>query len=71
MSKAKGKIGHWGGSGLRPRIALAMKRGKINALRLFYHILSMPAMQDFPIDLARLNPAEKQRDSIQSRSSAF
>ena len=31
------KIGRQGGSGPRPRIALAIK-DKINALRLFYHI---------------------------------
>ncbi|NBI77612.1 hypothetical protein D3Z39_01765 [Anaerotruncus colihominis] len=35
-AKRHGIIVHWGGSGLRPRIALAIRR-KITALRLFYH----------------------------------
>ncbi|OUP74892.1 hypothetical protein B5F10_05835 [Anaerotruncus colihominis] len=36
-AKRHGKIGHQGGSGLRPRIAPAIK-GKMTALRLFYHV---------------------------------
>ena len=53
-----------------PAYRPAMK-DKINALRLFYHILIFPAMQDLLINLARLNPAEKQRDSMQGRFAAF
>ena len=36
LTKRHDKIGHQGGSGPRPRIALAIK-DIINALHLFYH----------------------------------
>ncbi|RGE66923.1 hypothetical protein DXC40_11825 [Anaerotruncus colihominis] len=42
-AKRRGKIGHQGGSGLRPRIAPAIK-GKMTALRLFYHMDRLHAM---------------------------
>ena len=71
LCQAKGKIGHAGRERAAPAHRPGHHGGKINALRLFYHILIFPAMQDLLINLARLNPAEKQRDSMQGRFAAF
>ncbi|EDS09575.1 hypothetical protein ANACOL_03719 [Anaerotruncus colihominis DSM 17241] len=71
LCQAKDKIGHAGRKRAAPAHRPGHHGGKINALRLFYHILIFPAMQDLLINLARLNPAEKQRDSMQGRFAAF
>ncbi|NBI79578.1 hypothetical protein D3Z39_12005 [Anaerotruncus colihominis] len=42
------KIGHQGGSGLRPRIAPAIW-DKINALHLFYHVYKHSSIYQTPV----------------------
>ncbi len=56
-AKRHGIIAHWGGSGLRPRITLAIRR-KITALRLFYHLSPLCAT----IIFRTLNPPSLEKN---------
>ncbi|NBI78753.1 hypothetical protein D3Z39_07700 [Anaerotruncus colihominis] len=56
-AKRHGIIGHWGGSGLRPRIAPAMSR-IITALRLLYHVREA-AWYNMPLGRQRAAPANR------------
>ena len=63
-AKRRGKIGHQGGSGLRPRIAPAIK-GKMTALRLFYHVREAASVSYTHLDVYKRKEPERVAQEVE------
>ncbi|MFR9255723.1 MAG: hypothetical protein ACLVJ6_09600 [Merdibacter sp.] len=68
LEASEARVSMLGGKGAAPAHASGYHGGKINALRLFYHILIFPAMR-FTDTRALERP--RSSDSMQGRFAAF